>query len=76
MFDGTFGGGGHSVPILEAHGNIKIFGTDLDENLLDQCKSEYSHLIGQRRLALQHTNFVNIPAVDFKKAFNRKITTK
>ena len=25
---------------------------------------------------MQHTNFVNIPAIDFKSAFNRKITVK
>ena len=76
MFDGTFGGGGHSIQILENHSNIKILGTDLDETLLDQCKVEYGNFIKQRRLALEHTNFVNIPAVDFKQAFNRKITTK
>lgn len=35
MFDGTFGGGGHSIPLLENHTNIKILGTDLDENLLE-----------------------------------------
>jgi len=33
-------------------------------------------LIKQRRLALCHTNFVNIPALDLKEAFNRKITVK
>lgn len=35
MFDGTFGGGGHSVPLLETHSNLKVLGTDLDENLLE-----------------------------------------
>ena len=35
MFDATFGGGGHSVPLLQQHQNLKVLGTDLDENLLD-----------------------------------------
>ena len=76
MFDGTFGGGGHSVQLLNEHKNLKILGTDLDQNLLDQCRLEYSGLIEKRRLALEHTNFVNIPAIDLKKAFNRKITIR
>ena len=45
-------------------------------NLLDQCRLEYSDLIEKRRLALEHTNFVNIPALDLKKSFNRKITVR
>ena len=76
MFDGTFGGGGHSIPLLNAHSNLKILGTDLDEKLLEQCQLEYADLIKQRRLALQHSNYVGIPAIDLKAAFNRKITVK
>ena len=76
MFDGTFGGGGHSVSLLKSHSNLKILGTDLDESLLESCKREYADLVGQRRLALCHSNFVNIPAIDLKTAFNRKITVK
>ena len=30
MFDGTFGGGGHSIQLLNEHKNLKILGTDLD----------------------------------------------
>ena len=76
MFDGTFGGGGHSIPLLQQHPNLKVLGTDLDERLLDQCRIEYETLIKKRRLALCHTNFVNIPALDLKQEFNRKITVK
>lgn len=76
MFDGTFGGGGHSVNLLKTHSNLKVLGTDLDEGLLEICKNEYADLISRRRLALHHTNFVNIPAIDLKTAFNRKITVK
>jgi 16S rRNA C1402 N4-methylase RsmH len=55
---------------------LKVLGTDLDETLLGYCKLEYADLIKSRRLALEHSNFVNIPAIDLKKAFNRKITVK
>jgi hypothetical protein len=30
MFDGTFGGGNHTVPLLEEHKSLKALGTDLD----------------------------------------------
>ena len=35
LFDGTFGGGNHSIPLLEAHKGLKILGTDLDKETLD-----------------------------------------
>lgn len=76
MFDGTFGGGGHSVPLLKNHSNLKVLGTDLDERLLDSCRVEYADMVKARRLALCHTNFVNIPALNLKEEFNRKITVK
>jgi 16S rRNA C1402 N4-methylase RsmH len=66
MFDGTFGGGNHSVPLLETHRNLKIMGTDLDLEVLTQCREEYAKLIASKRLALEHTNFVNIPLIDLK----------
>ena len=76
MFDGTFGGGGHSAALLRRHPNLKVLGTDLDESLLEHCRLEYADLVKARRLALKHCNFVNIPAIDLKKEFNRKITVK
>ena len=35
MFDGTFGGGNHTVPLLEEHKSLKALGTDLDVQILD-----------------------------------------
>jgi 16S rRNA C1402 N4-methylase RsmH len=35
MFDGTFGGGNHTVPLLREHRNLKALGTDLDEAVLE-----------------------------------------
>ena len=43
---------------------------------MNQCKLEYADLIGAKRLALVHSNFVNIPSIDLKEAFKRKITSK
>ena len=31
MFDGTFGGGNHTVPLLQEHKSLRALGTDLDE---------------------------------------------
>ena len=31
MFDGTFGGGNHTVPLLREHKALRALGTDLDE---------------------------------------------
>ncbi len=73
MVDGTFGGGNHSVPLLTQHQNLRVLGTDLDSKVLDCCRQEYSALIKQRRLALEHSNYVNIPHIQVKEAFNRKI---
>jgi 16S rRNA (cytosine1402-N4)-methyltransferase len=74
MFDGTFGGGNHTVPLLQEHKQLRALGTDLDEAVMDQCKLEYADMIKSKRLALVHSNYVNIPAIDLKEAFKRKIT--
>ena len=76
MFDGTFGGGNHTVPLLLEHRSLRALGTDLDEAVMEQCRLEYSDLVKAKRLALVHSNYVNIPAIDLKEAFNRKITGK
>ena len=76
MFDGTFGGGGHSKMLLDQHKQLKILGTDMDYHVLENCREEYQQYIKSRRLALVHTNFVNIPAINLKEVFQRKITTK
>ena len=76
MFDGTFGGGGHSKMLLDQHKQLKVLGTDMDYHVLENCREEYQQYIKSRRLALVHTNFVNIPAINIKEVFQRKITTK
>lgn len=73
MVDCTFGGGNHSVPILRQNSNLKVLGVDLDNKVLDNCREQYSDLIKERRLALAHTNFVNVPNIDMRQAFNRRV---
>ena len=60
MADCTFGGGNHSVPLLEKHSDLRVLGIDLDQKVLSECKTQYLDLIKDRRLALEHSNFVNL----------------
>ena len=77
MVDCTFGGGSHSKILLDDHPKkLKILGLDLDPSTLEQCSYEYHDLIKKKKLALQHSNFVNLPQIDVAKAFGRKATTK
>ena len=48
----------------------------MDYHVLEQCRLEYAKLIEQKRLALSHINYANIPSLNLRKEFNRKITTK
>jgi len=64
MFDGTFGGGGHSIQLLNLHKKLKVLGTDMDYHVLTQCRQQYAKLIEQRRLALFHINYANIPCLN------------
>lgn len=73
MVDCTFGGGNHSVPLLKQNPNLKVLGVDLDNKVLDKCREQYSDLIKERRLALEHTNYVNVPNLDMRQAFNRRV---
>jgi 16S rRNA C1402 N4-methylase RsmH len=45
MFDGTFGGGGHSIQLLNQHKKLKVLGTDMDYHVLAQCREQYAKLI-------------------------------
>lgn len=35
MLDCTFGGGNHSVPLLEKHNLLRVLGVDLDSKVMD-----------------------------------------
>jgi 16S rRNA C1402 N4-methylase RsmH len=62
--------------LLDAHPNLKILGTDLDNAMVEQCSYEYLDYIKKKRLALVHSNFVHLPSISVAKAFNRKVSTK
>ncbi|CDW88612.1 s-adenosyl-methyltransferase [Stylonychia lemnae] len=76
MLDCTFGGGNHSVPLLRKHQALKILGTDLDSKTLDVCRVQYSDLIKEKRLALEHMNFVNSFGVDPRGSFKQRFGVK
>ena len=76
MADCTFGGGGHSIQLLNDQPKLKILGCDLDPNMIEHCSLEYKDLIKKKRLALVHSNYVNLPRINIAQAFNRKTSTK
>lgn len=76
MLDCTFGGGNHSVPLLQKYDTLKVVGVDLDNKTLSQCKEKYENFISEKRLALEHSNFVNVTAIDPKQSFKRKVGVK
>lgn len=54
-FDGTLGGGGHSLLILEKGGSI--IGTDRDQDAIDECQKRFEKYEGRFRLFKE--NFKN-----------------
>lgn len=73
LVDGTFGGGNHSVPLLTKHPNLRVLGTDLDSKVMENCREQYAGLIKEKRLALEHSNYINIPLINTKEAFGKRI---
>ncbi len=58
MVDCTFGGGGHSIKLINQNPlNLRILGIDLDQNVINQSKINFENLIKRNRLALIHSNF-------------------
>jgi 16S rRNA (cytosine1402-N4)-methyltransferase len=73
MLDCTFGGGNHSVPLLKKHKSLRVLGTDLDSRVLEACKNSYADFIKAKRLALEHSNFVHVSAIDPRQSFGKKL---
>ena len=58
MVDCTFGGGGHSIKLINQNPlNLRILGIDLDQIVINQSKINFENLIKRNRLALIHSNF-------------------
>ncbi|MGE4232582.1 MAG: 16S rRNA (cytosine(1402)-N(4))-methyltransferase RsmH [Bacteriovoracia bacterium] len=66
VLDATFGGGGHSVALLEAYPDIKIVGCDQDERSLHRAKEKYADFLIQNRLQLVHSNFADLKQRNFE----------
>jgi 16S rRNA C1402 N4-methylase RsmH len=45
MLDCTFGGGGHSIKLLQENKELRVLGVDLDSRILEQCRERYAELI-------------------------------
>ncbi len=61
VFDGTFGGGGHSLAVLKKFKDIKIIAVDMDEDALLRGKEILED--NKNRLILLKENFKNIDNV-------------
>ena len=61
VFDGTFGGGGHTRAMLAGGKEIKIVATDLDTDAISRGQSLVSEYEG--RLILENDNFGNISRI-------------
>ena len=76
MADCTFGGGGHSVQLLEAHNNLRVLGCDLDNDMVEQCHENHYPLVKKKRLSIVHSNYVHLNSINVGKAFGLKSATK
>jgi 16S rRNA (cytosine1402-N4)-methyltransferase len=61
VFDGTFGGGGHTRAMLASGKDIKIIATDLDLDAINKGQELVSEYEG--RLILENDNFGNISKI-------------
>jgi 16S rRNA (cytosine1402-N4)-methyltransferase len=61
IFDGTFGGGGHTRAMLASGKDIKIIATDLDTDAISRGQSLVTEYEGQ--LILENDNFGNISKI-------------
>jgi 16S rRNA (cytosine1402-N4)-methyltransferase len=61
VFDGTFGGGGHTRAMLASGKEIKIIATDLDTDAISRGQELVSEYNG--RLILENDNFGNISKI-------------
>lgn len=41
MADCTFGGGNHSIPLLDIHDNLRVVGVDLDPKAVENTTEKY-----------------------------------
>mmetsp|Transcript_16951 Transcript_16951/g.26100 ORF Transcript_16951/g.26100 Transcript_16951/m.26100 type:complete len:133 (+) Transcript_16951:151-549(+) len=77
MADCTFGGGGHTIKLLQQHTkNLRILGTDADLEIVEQGTYAYQDFIKRGKLGLVHSNYVHLPDLNLKKVFRGKVQPK
>lgn len=76
MVDCTFGGGNHSIPLLEKHPDLRILGLDWDESMITNAQKNFQSLITQKRLALEHSNYASLNSLDPRSSFKKKVGIK
>lgn len=69
--DGTAGGGGHSIAILESNNKSWVLGLDLDQTSLDKLKSKLVQMGLDQRMVLVQGNFKNIDELSEEAGFNQ-----
>ena len=62
VLDATFGGGGHSLEILQKYPNIKVIAFDQDNSVWDKAKDKFKGL--EERITFVNKNFRDIDSVE------------
>jgi len=70
FIDGTVGGGGHMIAILEANKKSKVLGIDLDQTSLDNLGERVAQKSLSQRTTLVQGNFKNIGELARKHGFD------
>ena len=68
--DGTLGGGGHTVAILEQSApNGRVLGIDTDEQALQRVRAQFPDFVDSGRLVLAHGNFADMGSIAIENGF-------
>jgi 16S rRNA (cytosine1402-N4)-methyltransferase len=60
ILDGTFGRGGHTRALLQAHGDARVIALDQDVAAVEFAKDAFAVPIAEKRLMVEHFNFHEI----------------
>src|SRR4051812_14798399 len=69
FIDGTLGGGGHTIRILDAGG--KVLGLDVDDEALEHVKESFKFQISDLKLKIVKGNFRHIDSFALETGFNQ-----
>lgn len=62
IFDGTFGRGGHTRALLEAHPRARVTALDQDMQAIEYGRQAFASELAENRLALYHHSFHDLPS--------------